>query len=180
MEDLELKSLSLTIKYRIPLIIEESGIGSFITMQKELLHLDLSESNGMSDTCLDLIITSMPLLQTLKLRKCWLITDRGVKSISNLVHLECLDLSHCEKITDFGIMNAVTAGKQKKMRALHLAYMTKITDTFLMKAAINYQHIETLDLENSINSITDCSIQYISCYLVNIKHLNLHGCSKVG
>ena len=179
MDELSLKSASLNIRYRIPLEIEESGIGNFIVMQRELLHLDLSDSSGLNDQCLDLIITSMPLLKTLKLKKCWLLTDRGVKGISNLIHLECLDLSNCEKITDYGIMSAVTEGKQKKMSELYLSYMTKITDTFLMKAAITYKNIETLDLENSINCITDCSIQYISCYLINLKHLNLHGCSKV-
>ncbi|XP_058834491.1 F-box and leucine-rich repeat protein 13-like isoform X1 [Topomyia yanbarensis] len=176
-EDLRLSHLTVAYCDRVPL--KEPGIIRFLGLQTELTYLDLTSSTGINDECLQIIITSCPLLHTLKLRRCWLISDEGVLDMHTLQHLRVLDISNCERISDYGIMTGIVGKRPRELHELYLSILNHLTDSTLYYMMVTFKNIQILDLDSTTNCVTDASIQYIACYLQNLKQLNVVACTKI-
>ncbi|XP_055527997.1 dynein regulatory complex subunit 6-like [Wyeomyia smithii] len=159
--------------------IKTPGFISFLTSQPNLVHLDLSSSLGVTDEIMELITSTLPKLKTLKLRRCILITDEGIMDIVKLEHLEVLDLSNCEKISDRAMFNGVIGRKMKQLKELYLCELPSLSDYSLIQVTLNFELIQILDLSSSPNAATDATLQYINFYLVHLRRLILYCCTKV-
>ncbi|XP_058463308.1 F-box and leucine-rich repeat protein 13-like isoform X2 [Malaya genurostris] len=159
--------------------IKTPGFISFLTSQPDLVHLDLSSSLGVTDEIMELITTSLPKLKTLKLKRCILITDEGIMDIVKLEHLEVLDLSNCEKISDRAMFHGVIGRKIKQLKELYLCDLPSLSDYSLIQVTINFSLIRILDLSSSPNAATDATMQYINFYLIHLRKLILYCCTKV-
>ncbi|XP_021709412.1 F-box/LRR-repeat protein 13 isoform X1 [Aedes aegypti] len=155
------------------------GFISFLTSQPNLVHLDLSQSLGVTDEIMELITNYLPKLKTLKLRRCILITDEGIMDIVKLEHLEVLDLSNCERISDRAMFHGVIGRKIKNLKELYLCELPSLSDYSLIQVTLNFELIEILDLSSSPNAATDATMQYINFYLVHLRQLILYCCTKV-
>ncbi|XP_055591236.1 uncharacterized protein LOC129743276 [Uranotaenia lowii] len=176
-DDLEITHLTISYTDRVPL--KNPGIKRLFSTQTKLTYLDLTSSTGINDACLVILVENCPLIHTLKLRRCWLISDEGVENIHTLKHLRILDISGCERISDYGINHGIVANKRREMHEVYLALLNNLSDTTLYYMVANFTNLQVLDLDSSSNCITDCVIQYIACYLDNLKHLNLIVCTKL-
>ncbi|XP_053685767.1 F-box/LRR-repeat protein 7-like [Sabethes cyaneus] len=159
--------------------IKTPGFISFLTMQPNLVHLDLSSSLGVTDEIMELITSTLPKLRTLKLRRCILITDEGIMDIVKLEHLEVLDLSNCEKISDKAMFNGVIGRKMKKLKELYLCELPYLSDYSLIQVTLNFELIQILDLSSSPNAATDATLQYVNFYLIHLRRLILYCCTRV-
>lgn len=159
----------------------KSGVVSLIRSQTDLRILDVTESKGLSNYCLWEICRNMKYLQKLILNKCWLINDAGLKEINRLVHLELLDVSCCDRLTDLGLMDGLVPHGKKftKLKELYLGLLPYMSITAIYRLAQQYDQLEVLDLSGSSNSITDEALQMICRYQVKLKYLNLDCCAKI-
>ncbi|XP_065084045.1 uncharacterized protein LOC135706357 [Ochlerotatus camptorhynchus] len=175
-DDLRLSHFTIAYSDRVPL--KEPGIIRFFTLQTELTHLDLTSSIGLNDECMQIIITSCLLLHTLKIRRCWLLSDEGVIDMHTLQHLRVLDISSCERISDYGIMTGIVGKRNREMHEIHLSLLNNLSDTTLYYMVVTFKNLQILNLDSSANAVTDECIQYIVCYLHNLRHLNVIACTK--
>ncbi|XP_065084001.1 F-box and leucine-rich repeat protein 13-like [Ochlerotatus camptorhynchus] len=159
--------------------IKTPGFISFLTSQPDLVHLDLTSSLGVTDEIMELITSYLPKLKTLKLRRCILITDEGIMDIVKLEHLEVLDLSNCERISDRAMFHGVIGRKMKQLKELYLCEMPNLSDYSLIQVTLNFELIQILDLSSSPNAATDATLQYINFYLLHLRTLILYCCTKV-
>ncbi|XP_058459431.1 F-box and leucine-rich repeat protein 13-like isoform X1 [Malaya genurostris] len=176
-DDLSLSHLTVSYCDRVPL--KDPGIIRFLGQQTKLTHLNLASSTGLNDECLQIIITNCPLLHTLNIRRCWLISDEGVLDMHALQHLRVLDISSCERISDYGIMTGIVGKRPRELHELYLNILNNLTDSTLYYMAVTFRNIQILDLDSTANCVTDASIQYIACFLHNLKQLNVTACSKL-
>lgn len=176
-DNLRLSHFTIAYSDRVPL--KDPGIIRFFTMQTGLTHLDLTSSIGLNDECMQIIITSCLLLHTLKIRRCWLLSDEGVVDMHTLQHLRVLDISSCERISDYGIMTGIVGKRNREMHEIHLSLLNNLSDTTLYYMVVTFKNLQILNLDSTANSVTDECIQYIACYLNNLRHLNVVACTKV-
>ncbi|XP_055629902.1 dynein regulatory complex subunit 6-like [Toxorhynchites rutilus septentrionalis] len=176
-ENLRLSSLSVMVGEKIP--TTEAGIIDLLRLQTNLTYLDLSKSLALHDSCLIQISNSMPLLETLILNRCWMITDYGILAIAKLSKLKHIDLTNCERITDTGIMGGLLTHKRNKLSNLYLALLTNISELVFTKISFELNHLAVLDLGGCSNCINDRSIQYIFYHMNGLQELNLDCCAKL-
>ncbi|EDS35869.1 f-box/lrr protein [Culex quinquefasciatus] len=174
---LRLKSLSLMINDRIPQT--EAGIMDLFQLQNNLTYLDLTRSLEVHDTALMQISNSMPLLETLILNRCWMISDYGIGSIKKLTRLKHIDLTNCERISDCGVLEGILTHNRKRLRKLYMGLLTNIGEVVFTKIAFDLNNLAVLDLGGCSNCINDRSIQYIFYHLAGLQELNVDCCAKV-
>ncbi|XP_062563811.1 F-box/LRR-repeat protein 7-like isoform X2 [Armigeres subalbatus] len=177
-KELRLNSLSLMVCDKVP--STDAGIIDLIRLQTNVTYLDLSRSLALHDSCLIEICKSMPMLETLILNRCWMITDYGIMAIKNLDRLKHIDLTNCERISDTGIMGGLlTHNRQRRLRKLYLGLLTNIGEIVFMKISFELNNLSVLDLGGCSNCINDRSIQYIFYHMTGLQELNLDCCAKL-
>uniref|UniRef100_A0A8D9AG51 F-box/LRR-repeat protein 14 n=1 Tax=Cacopsylla melanoneura TaxID=428564 RepID=A0A8D9AG51_9HEMI len=111
-------------------------------------------------------------LETLILQDCQRITDEGIKVISqSMTSLRHLNLSFCINISDncFKYINKMPQLNELILRSCN------ITDTGIEYLNSNLDNLTTLDL-CFCESITDRTLQHITVYILNLKHLYMSHC----
>lgn len=183
--DLKLKALHLTFN---GVISPKSGMTVLLQKQINLQVLDLTDSKGLTNSCMIEICKNMPNLKKLILNKCWQINDGGLREVNNLTKLEVLNINSCDRVTDFGIdcclglsgdnKNRKT-NKLMQIKELHLGVLPYMSVVTTNQISQHYNQLELLDLSGSSNSITDTVLQLIFTHQTKLKHLNLDCCAKV-
>lgn len=175
-ENMSLSDISLSFFVRTP--IKDPGIIDVLKKHTNLVHLDLTSFLNLSDFALIEIANSMPLLRTLKLNGCWLLTDFGISAINKLRKLRVLDLSDCDHVTDNGFLTAIVDRDRVNMHELYLSMLPGITENVILKICLTLTNLTVLDFCGS-DCINDTSIQFVFSYLKLIRILRLNGCVKV-
>lgn len=178
-EMIMLKLEALTLTYCGKISPQTGGILSLLRMQSSIEHLDLTDSLGLTDQCLIVICKNMPQLKTLKIRKCWMITDYGACEIIKLRKLKVLDISNCERITDTSLLQGFAMKVNENISELYISLLTNITEKSIFRLADNFRNLSVLDVSGSSNCITDISAQKIFESLIYLRSLNLDCCGKV-
>ncbi|XP_052872403.1 dynein regulatory complex subunit 6-like isoform X1 [Anopheles cruzii] len=171
-----LTHFTVTYSDRIPL--KDPGILKFFAAQTKLTHLDLTSSIGVNDVCLQLIVESCPLLEVLKLRRCWLLSDEGVQDIHTLRHLRVLDISSCERISDYGMRVGIVGKRARPVDEMYFSLLCNLSDYTMYYLVLMFKNLQVLDLDSN-STITDTSLQYLCCYSQDLCNLNLQSCSKL-
>lgn len=179
-EKLRLTELRFTFN-GVVATIGKSGILTLLRNQKDVKILDVSDSKGLSNFCLTEICKNMTDLRKLILTKCWMINDGGLKDVSRLSRLEVLDVSSCDRITDFGLLESLVKHGRKslRMKELYLGLLPYMSILAIYRLSQQYDELEVLDLSGSSNSITDEALQMIFRYQLKLKYLNLDCCAKI-
>lgn len=161
--------------------IGKSGVITLLRSQTDLKVLDVTDSKGLSNYCLMEICRNMTGLKKLILNKCWLINDVGLKEVGRLLHLEVLDLSCCDRVTDLGLLEGLIPHGKKffKLKELYLGLLPYMSILAIYRLSQQYDELEVLDLSGSSNSITDEALQMIFRYQMKLKYLNLDCCAKI-
>ncbi|XP_055531449.1 uncharacterized protein LOC129722187 [Wyeomyia smithii] len=175
-ENMSLSNICLSFFERAP--IKDPGIIDVLRKHTYLVHLDLSSFLNLTDFALIELAQSMPLLKTLKLNGCWLLTDFGISDIQKLRNLTVLDLSDCDRVTDSGFLKAIVERGRTNMRELYLSMLPGLTETVVLKICLTLTGLTVLDLCGS-DCMNDTSIQFVFCYLSRIRILRLNGCVKI-
>ncbi len=100
------------------------------------------------------------------------ISDTGLKNITNMTELTTLDLGGCNAVTDQSLANI---GKLSNLRSLNLAYC-KVTDLGLLYLK-NLTNLISLDL-GGCDQITDAGLANLS-NMSQLKILNLQHCTSI-
>ncbi|XP_058834493.1 F-box/LRR-repeat protein 7-like isoform X3 [Topomyia yanbarensis] len=171
-----LESLSLTYLEKMPL--RNPAIVSLLRQQTEMRTLDLSQSVGITDYCLDQIVKHMTKLTNLNLSGCWGVGDYGVTQIFRLKDLEKLDLSKC-RITKKGILEGAALCNRKIMKEFLLEQIDTLDDDCIVKIGANFTNLTVLNIGGSSSCMTDWSAQYIFCNLTCLVDMNVERSTKI-
>ncbi|XP_021706245.1 F-box/LRR-repeat protein 2-like [Aedes aegypti] len=175
-ESMSLSNISLSFFQRAP--IKDPAIIDILRKHTNLVHLDLTSFLNLTDFALIEIADSMPLLRTLKLNGCWLLTDFGISAIGKLCKLAILDLSDCDRVTDSGFLQAIVGKDRVDMKELYLSMLPGITENVILKICLTLANLTVLDFCGS-DCINDTSLQFVFCYLRMVRVLRLNGCVKI-
>lgn len=177
---LRLDELRLTFN-GVVTTIGKCGILMLIRNQKYLKTLDLTDSKSLSNLCLMEICKHISQLRKLILNKCWLINDVGLREVHRLLHLEVLDITSCDRVTDLGLLEGLIPQGKKffRLKELYLGLLPYMSILAVYRLSQQYDELQVLDLSGSSNSITDETLQMIFRYQLKLKHLNLDCCAKI-
>lgn len=87
-KNFQLDELHLSFNGTISANFNKTGLIMLFQNQKNLKFLDLTDSKGLTNQCLTEICNNMKSLKKLKLNRCWMINDVGLKEVNRLLHLE--------------------------------------------------------------------------------------------
>lgn len=179
-DGLRLDELRLTFN-GVVTTIGKCGILMLLRNQKYLKVLDLTDSKGLSNLCLIEICKNITQLRQLILTKCWLINDVGLREVNRLLHLELLDVTSCDRVTDLGLLEGLIPQGKKffRLKELYLGLLPYMSILAVYRLSQQYDELQVLDLSGSSNSITDEALQMIFRYQLKLKHLNLDCCAKI-
>lgn len=180
-DTLSLDELRLSFNGVISMIPNKKcGVMDLFKRQKGLKVLDLTDSKALSNNCLMEICKNMDNLEVLILKRCWLINDVGLGEIKKLQKLEVLDVTSCDRCTDLGLLEGLTARKNNyHMKELYLGLLPYMSILAVYRLSQQYDKLSVLDLSGSSNSVTDEALQMIFRYQLKLKHLNLDCCAKI-
>lgn len=160
------------IPRKLPAIIE------LLQRQTEIRVLDLSQSTGITDYCIDQIVRNMLNLRVMKLAGCCGVSDYGVAQIFKLRQLEVIDLSKC-RITKRGIMDGASHSSKTVFHELHLELLSPLDDECIVKISASFANLKILNMGGSVSGMTDIALQHIFYNLSHLEQLNLERSTKV-
>ncbi|XP_062563808.1 F-box and leucine-rich repeat protein 13-like isoform X2 [Armigeres subalbatus] len=175
-KELRLESFSMRYSEKMPL--RDPAIIRFLRHQPEMKMLDFTQSNGITDYCLEQIVHHMKKLKGLNLSNCWNVGDYGVAQIFRLQKLEKLDLSQC-RITKKWIIDGGAYCNRKLLKELHLEQIATLDDDCVVKIVANFNYLTVLNIGGSSSCMTDWSAQYIFYNLNNLEIANFERSTKL-
>ncbi|CRK90144.1 CLUMA_CG003860, isoform A [Clunio marinus] len=175
-----LKLTSLSITFNGATNNRKFGIIPLINSQNLLEELDIQDSSAVEENVLMELSKVCKKLRRLNLRKCAHITDYCLREIVKLNHLEALDITSCDLVTDEGIHDALLCGTPKKqLRELHFGMLSHISERIFARLGTKlHNQLTILDLGGSTN-LADDALQTIFCHFPMIRFLSLDSCCKI-
>lgn len=175
---LKLKSLAFTFNGSTS--NRKFGIIPLINSQIELEELDLQDSPAIEENVMIEICKVLKRLRKLVLRKCSHVTDYCLREVSKLAHLELLDITMCDLITDEGLHDGLLCGTPKKnLRELYFGLLSNITENVFARLGTKFHNqLTSLDLGGSTN-LADDALQTIFAHFPMIRNLNLDYCCRI-
>lgn len=186
-EDCHIEELVLSLKLHLQELfllgcrnVSDEGISIICKHQPHLVSLDVSECPDLTNKSVMVIAMTMKLLKNLYLNKCKQLTDSAAANLSNLKHLQVLDLSECFQITSDGLIKGLCVDEAvtSHITNLNLNCCSGITDNFVEKACDCLPLLTNLDLASCFN-ITDRSVHAISRRLKYLQYLRLAWCIQI-
>lgn len=171
-----MEQLTLTYLEKIPRKLP--AIIDLLQKQTEIGVLDLSQSTGINDYCIEQIVRNMTGLRIVRLAGCCGVSDYGVAQLFKLRKLEIVDLSKC-RITKRGIVDGATNSSKTTLKELHLELLSPLDDECIVKIGSSFSNLTVLNMGGSTSCMTDCALQHIFYNLTNLEHLNLERSTKV-
>ena len=121
-------------------------------------------------------LSNLKHLQLLDLTSCGRITDVGVSPVMCFTELRCLYLSLCPKLTDI-TLSAVAVGLPS-LEELHLALLGAITDAGILEISGRLQRLSVLDI-SSCDKLTDRTIKSLQHSASCLRHLDVSLCCGI-
>ncbi len=197
-----IKSLpSAVMAHVLTFLSDPQALRSMRLASKEWAHLpfhghllDLSGYKNLSDDQLKTFLEQLKgtKIQSINLKRCSKLTNKGLDHLSNLTSLISLDLNSCKNITDNGLkhlskltsltlLNLEGYNKITNQGLEHLSKFTCLTSLNLSWCEITDQGLENLTTLPSLTSlnlsqsqITDKGLEHLS-KLTSLTSLNLRG-----
>jgi len=129
------------------------------------------------DTKLMTIATGCPQLQSLNIRDCSEITDKGIIALATgCPQLQSLIMSYCHNITDEGIRALATGLPQ--LQSLEISQCRNITDEGIRALASGCAQLQSLNI-TGCNNITDEGIRAVATGCPQLQSLKISGCDNI-
>ncbi|XP_053685768.1 dynein regulatory complex subunit 6-like [Sabethes cyaneus] len=173
---LQLEALSFTYLEKMPR--KEPAIIDLLRQQTAIGTLDLSQSTGVTDFCVEQMVKYMPDLKLLNLSGCCGVSDYGAAQVFKLRQLKCLNLSSC-RISKRGIFEGMANNNKISLIELHLENLSPLDDECFIKIGLSFPNLTLLNLAGSASCMTNCALQHVFLHLTNLKHLNLERSTKL-
>ncbi|CAD7011514.1 EIN3-binding F-box protein 2 isoform X2 [Ceratitis capitata] len=173
-DGLQLQHLSLANCRQLNTI----SLQSFLKSQINLSTLDLSDTNCVNDSCIDVIVKNLPLIQELNIGGCTNISNVGASYLGTLKYLKNLNISHCDGIQSDGIKHGVAASKNVILQYLQMAHLQVCVET-VKTLSKNLPELRVLNLGHCVNGVTDESVQSIIENLHWLRVLSLENCFRI-
>ncbi|XP_058459432.1 uncharacterized protein LOC131435494 isoform X2 [Malaya genurostris] len=173
---LHLEMLCFTYLEKMPR--KEPAIIDLLRQHKHMHTLDLSQSTGITDYCVDQIVGYMPGLVILKLNGCCGISDYGIQQIFKLHMLETVDLSSC-RFSRRAIIEGTAHSNKENIRSLSLELSSPLDDECIIKIVLSFRNLLKLSLRGSASCMTDCALQHLFLHLPNLLYLNIERSTKL-
>ncbi|KAL6534057.1 hypothetical protein OROHE_013890 [Orobanche hederae] len=138
-----------------------------------LAILSLRGACRLTDSGLKTLITAAPLLRSINLSQCTLLTCNTINFIADFLgsNLRELYIDECHKVNPMPIVTAFN--KFKYLEVLSVAGMRSITDQFIAEVlAVCGQSIKELGLADCLN-LTDCCLKTIGSNCADLCSLNI-------
>uniref|UniRef100_A0A0K8VKI9 F-box/LRR-repeat protein 13 n=1 Tax=Bactrocera latifrons TaxID=174628 RepID=A0A0K8VKI9_BACLA len=158
--------------------VNNISLQSFLKKQNKLLTLDLSGTICVNDSCIDVIVKNLPLLQELNISGCINITNNGSSLLGELKYLKSLNVSRCDGIQSEGLTNGVAAKPNATLLYLQMAHL-QVCEEAIMVLAQNLPELRVLNLSHCVNGVTDESVQCIIQNLRWLRDLSLENCFRI-
>lgn len=114
--------------------------------RRQLQSVHFSGCVEVSDEAVQLLARECNGLQCVGLAHCRLISDKALECMADNLWIEELDLSHCQRITDRGII--AVARESPGLRAMNLSWCRKLTDACLIELIRNCKMLKRIDISN--------------------------------
>ena len=115
-----------------------------------LQHLDLSHQQQLSDSFLHSLVGA-PLLTSLKIPGCYLVSDVGISHLTHCKHLSALNISYLNLVTDTGLLRL-----QLDLRSITARMCPEITHIALCSIIENSTALLYLDVSSSARVSSEC------------------------
>ncbi|KAJ9184646.1 hypothetical protein P3X46_004350 [Hevea brasiliensis] len=179
--------------------VTDVGINHLVENGKHVVDLNLSGCKNISDKSLQLVADNYQDLESLNLTRCIKLTDGGLqqilvkcsslqslnlyalstftdkayKKISNLAHLQFLDLCGAQNLSDDGLS---CIAKCKNLVSLNLTWCVQVTDVGVIAIAEGCTSLEFLSLFGIVG-VTDKCLEALSKFCsTTITTLDVNGC----
>ena len=122
----------------------DRGVESISATCKALTSINISGCTRMTDEALRLLCTCCPCISHIEMAYCHNMTDVSLHHMAQELWVESLDIGHCTRISDEGIIRLV--GRCNGIHKLRIPWCRKITDRSINQLATECKHIELLDV----------------------------------
>ncbi|XP_011193724.1 uncharacterized protein LOC105219352 isoform X1 [Zeugodacus cucurbitae] len=154
------------------------SLQTFLKNQRKLLTLDVSDTICVNDSCIDIIVKYLPLLQELNISSCINVTNNGASRLGELKKLKTLNVSRCDGIQSEGLIQGVASAKNETILNLQMAHL-QVCEEAIMVIAKNLPELLVLNLAHCVNGVTDESVQCIIQNLRWLRDLSLENCFRI-
>ena len=113
-------------KHMIASSFRQLHLTSFVFFLPQLQTLKLNGCVEVSDECIQLLSRECGGIQNLSLAHLRMLTDAGLKACAENLWLEELDVSHCQGVTDKGLL--YTIKESPGLTKINISWCRKITD----------------------------------------------------
>lgn len=158
--------------------LNSSGICNLVRLQKSIVSLDLSECQGVTDSCIDCIMENLCYIESLNVSGCNKLSNRSAIQISRIRTLTVVNISQCFGVSSEGITEGFGSCLNKTIRELYMTHMD-VGEESLVGCIRNLPNLRVLDLSNCSNGVTDYVVQTIVNELRLLRHLSLENCTLV-
>uniref|UniRef100_T1GNE4 F-box domain-containing protein n=1 Tax=Megaselia scalaris TaxID=36166 RepID=T1GNE4_MEGSC len=144
----------------------------------EVVSLDLSGCQGVTDACIDCIMENLNSIKRLNVSGCNKLTNRSSIQISRIQTLEFVNISQCCGIISDGITEGFGSKLNKNLKELYMTHMDVGEDS-LIYCVKNLPNLRVVDFSNCANGVTDSVVQAIVNNLRLLRKLSLENCILV-
>lgn len=143
-----------------------------------ITKLDLSYCKGLDDRTWPALTRFSNKLRSLRLRRCYGITDNSFEGLfgAQFNELEFLDLSECSFLTDSAVSAILSSSPN--LRHLNLSFSLGITGSFLL-AQTSLLNLRSLNLSHLKEVVTETFCIRLTRVCGNMEELYLDGCDLV-
>ncbi|XP_060644393.2 uncharacterized protein [Anolis sagrei] len=148
--------------------------------QPHITTLDLSGCSELSDQAILTVCSRLPGLRCLCLGKLPRVTEGGFQKISQLKHLQKLDVSECSLVSCGELAKALSTAKGRpKLVSLNAAFCSLLQESSILSLAETLsKSLRVLDLSSCV-SLGNRSIQAIASHLLLLRVLRLAWCKEL-
>ncbi|XP_076281441.1 uncharacterized protein LOC143209544 [Lasioglossum baleicum] len=160
------------------------------TVQKKNMQILYANALHLQEESIECISRSFPNLRVLELSYCFSgVTDRTIQMIfKELVHLETLKISHCDKVSDAGL-TGMGAGSNECVENIQVVYKPEFTETRLrisLRSRAEEEIVrdadrkrEVMKLCENVSRPLDIKSLFSLNRLKHLRELDLSGCNRI-
>ncbi|GFN93001.1 F-box/lrr-repeat protein 14-like [Plakobranchus ocellatus] len=159
--------------------ISDKGLKALVINQPSLEVLDITgcKDLGSGRTFFSTLVSNLPKLHTLILRKCLRVGMCDVDSLLALPSLTTLDLGEVVNLYDKDLTKGL-CGSKPRLTTLRLPFCTDIQDCFITRLCETNYNLVHLDLSSCLK-LTDSSVHTITRMLTSLRSLSIRYCSDI-
>lgn len=168
----------IKVKFNFCRQLNLNGINTLTNFQKNIVELHISNSDGITDSCIEIITENLILLEKFYLRRCRKLTNLSSISLSRLNKLKVLDISLCDGMSTDGFLGGIEKNKNSCLEELYIVAID-VCEECIIQISTNLINLRVLDIGHCVNGVTNISVKSISSNLRSLRSLDVEGCPLI-